>query len=171
MTEDLQTIFPFAKHSFFTRLYQLYPASDYNSTFFRRAAIYGDYIINCREHQSRVSVKFETLTCLQQLTTLPRLSQTGACRPGNSSSPPAPSCTERMVPSSGVLKKVSPTIQSSTLSVKADKSLLCRGEQCHHRRVPEGLLPRLRDQPGSKQHLELRSAEATLAAVFAAGVR
>ena len=50
MTADLQTIFPFAKSSFFKRLYQLYPASDFNSTFFRRAEIYGDYIINCREY-------------------------------------------------------------------------------------------------------------------------
>ena len=49
MTADLQTIFPYAKHSFFTRLYQLYPASDFNSTFFRRSQIYGDYIIDCRK--------------------------------------------------------------------------------------------------------------------------
>lgn len=48
MTKDLQQIFPYAKESFFNRLYQLYPASDFNSTFFRRAEIYGDYIINCR---------------------------------------------------------------------------------------------------------------------------
>ena len=52
MTKDLQTIFPFAKESFFKRLYQLYPAADFNSTFFRRAEIYGDYIINCREYTS-----------------------------------------------------------------------------------------------------------------------
>ncbi|KAK3704165.1 hypothetical protein LTR37_014005 [Vermiconidia calcicola] len=49
MTADLQTIFPYAKQSFFRRLYELYPAGDFNSTFFRRAEIYGDYIINCRK--------------------------------------------------------------------------------------------------------------------------
>jgi len=49
MTADLQTIFPYAKQSFFNRLYQLYPASDFNSTLFRRARLYGDYIIDCRK--------------------------------------------------------------------------------------------------------------------------
>ena len=49
MTKDLQTIFPYAKQSFFNRMYQLYPANDFNSTFFRRAQIYGDYIIDCRK--------------------------------------------------------------------------------------------------------------------------
>ncbi len=48
MTRDLQTIFPYAKPSFFKRLYQLYPESDFNGTFWRRAQIYGDYIIDCR---------------------------------------------------------------------------------------------------------------------------
>ena len=52
MTTDLQDIFPYAKQSFFNRLYQLYPASDFNSTFFRRAQIYGDYIIDCRKSNS-----------------------------------------------------------------------------------------------------------------------
>lgn len=47
LTTELTTIFPYAKQSFFTRLYELYPASDFNSTFFRRAQIYGDYIIDC----------------------------------------------------------------------------------------------------------------------------
>lgn len=49
MTEDLMEIFPYAKQSFFTRLYEHYPASAYNNTLFRRQQIYGDYIINCRE--------------------------------------------------------------------------------------------------------------------------
>jgi len=48
-TADLQTIFPYAKQSFFTRVYELYPASNFNSTFFQRAQIYGDYIIDCRK--------------------------------------------------------------------------------------------------------------------------
>lgn len=52
LNEDLQEIFPYAKQSFFNRLYQLYPESDFNSTFFRRAEIYGDYIINCREYST-----------------------------------------------------------------------------------------------------------------------
>lgn len=47
-TMDLQTIFPYAKQSFFTRLYELYPASEFNSTLFQRQQIYGDYIIDCR---------------------------------------------------------------------------------------------------------------------------
>ena len=47
VTADLQTIFPYAKSSFFTRLYELYPSSDFNSSFFQRAQIYGDYIIDC----------------------------------------------------------------------------------------------------------------------------
>jgi carboxylesterase type B len=49
MTRELQTIFPYAKPSFFKRMYQLYPESDFNSTFFKRAQIYGDYIIDCRK--------------------------------------------------------------------------------------------------------------------------
>jgi len=48
-TMDLQTIFPYAKQSFFTRLYELYPADDFNSTLFQRQQIYGDYIIDCRK--------------------------------------------------------------------------------------------------------------------------
>ncbi|KAK0261024.1 hypothetical protein B0A54_11791 [Friedmanniomyces endolithicus] len=46
-TVDLQVIFPYAKQSFFHRLYQLYPAEDFNSTLFQRQSIYGDYIIAC----------------------------------------------------------------------------------------------------------------------------
>ncbi|EMC98112.1 hypothetical protein BAUCODRAFT_32113 [Baudoinia panamericana UAMH 10762] len=46
-TLDLQIIFPYAKQSFFKRLYQLYPADAFNSTLFQRQSIYGDYIIDC----------------------------------------------------------------------------------------------------------------------------
>ncbi|GAB7354780.1 hypothetical protein MBLNU459_g5178t1 [Dothideomycetes sp. NU459] len=46
-TADLQTLFPFAKQSFFNRLYQLYPASNFNSTFYQRAQLFGDFIIAC----------------------------------------------------------------------------------------------------------------------------
>jgi len=43
-TTGLRILFPYAKDSFFTRLYQLYPASSYNSTVFQRQTIYGNYI-------------------------------------------------------------------------------------------------------------------------------
>ena len=49
-TMDLQTIFPYAKQSFFERLYELYPADAFNSTLFQRQQIYGDYIIDCRKY-------------------------------------------------------------------------------------------------------------------------
>lgn len=35
-TTDAHYLFPYAGPSFFARLYQLYPASDFNSTFFQR---------------------------------------------------------------------------------------------------------------------------------------
>ena len=47
LTTDLQTLFPAATPSFLDRLYQLYPSAAYNSTFFRRSALFGDFIINC----------------------------------------------------------------------------------------------------------------------------
>ena len=47
-TTDAQTLFPFAGPSFFSRLYQLFPASAYNSTVFQRQAWFGDFTINCR---------------------------------------------------------------------------------------------------------------------------
>ncbi|KAK0255618.1 hypothetical protein B0A54_10937 [Friedmanniomyces endolithicus] len=46
-TTDARELFPFAGPAFFFRLYQLYPASDYNSTFYQRQTWFGDYIINC----------------------------------------------------------------------------------------------------------------------------
>ncbi|KAK1079511.1 hypothetical protein LTR33_006324 [Friedmanniomyces endolithicus] len=46
-TTDARALFPFAGPAFFSRLYQLYPASDYNSTFYQRQTWFGDYIINC----------------------------------------------------------------------------------------------------------------------------
>ena len=48
-TADLQTIFPYAKQSFFSRLYELYPAEAFNATLWQRQQIYGDYIIDCRK--------------------------------------------------------------------------------------------------------------------------
>lgn len=69
VTPDLQTLFPYAGPSFFTRLYELYPASDFTGSYFdlpffqnyiqsnpnlandtgywQRAAIFGDFIIEC----------------------------------------------------------------------------------------------------------------------------
>ena len=47
-TTDAEYLFPFAGPAFFSRLYQLYPASQYNSTFFQRQTWFGDFIINCR---------------------------------------------------------------------------------------------------------------------------
>lgn len=43
----VRTLFPYAKRSFINQLFDLYPASDYNSTFFQRAKWFGDFIINC----------------------------------------------------------------------------------------------------------------------------
>lgn len=44
---DAKDLFPYAGPSFFSRLYQLYPRSAYNSTFFQRQTWFGDFIINC----------------------------------------------------------------------------------------------------------------------------
>ena len=47
MVQGLGNLFPYAKESFFRRLFQLYPRSDFNSTFFQRSAIFGDALIAC----------------------------------------------------------------------------------------------------------------------------
>lgn len=46
-TTDAEDLFPFAGPAFFSRLYQLYPRSSYNSTFFQRQTWFGDFIIDC----------------------------------------------------------------------------------------------------------------------------
>jgi carboxylesterase type B len=46
-TADLQQLFPNAKQHFFDRLYQLYPPEAYNSTFWQRQTLFGDFIVNC----------------------------------------------------------------------------------------------------------------------------
>lgn len=46
-TTDARYLFPSAGPSFFSRLYQLYPATEFNSTFFQRQTWFGDFIINC----------------------------------------------------------------------------------------------------------------------------
>ncbi|KAK5117720.1 hypothetical protein LTR62_005144 [Meristemomyces frigidus] len=50
-TTDAEYLFPFAGPAFFSRLYELYPMSDYNSTFFQRQTWFGDFIINCPTYQ------------------------------------------------------------------------------------------------------------------------
>lgn len=44
---DLATLWPAATPSFFARLLELYPAEDFNSTFWKRAQIFGDAMIDC----------------------------------------------------------------------------------------------------------------------------
>lgn len=46
-TANARLLFPRAGPAFFSRLYQLYPASAYNSSFFQAQAWFGDFIINC----------------------------------------------------------------------------------------------------------------------------
>lgn len=46
-TTDLENLFPNANATFFARLYELYPASEFNNTFWQRQQIFGDFIINC----------------------------------------------------------------------------------------------------------------------------
>lgn len=43
---DLQSLFPYAKSSFFTRLFDLYPQNAFNSSFFQRQQLFGDFIIS-----------------------------------------------------------------------------------------------------------------------------
>lgn len=46
-TTDARYLFPNAGPSFFSRLYQIYPATKFNSTFFQRQTWFGDFSINC----------------------------------------------------------------------------------------------------------------------------
>ncbi|KAK4560706.1 hypothetical protein LTR86_005284 [Recurvomyces mirabilis] len=50
-TTDAGYLFPFAGPAFFSRLYQLYPMSDFNSTFYQRQTWFGDFIIDCPTYQ------------------------------------------------------------------------------------------------------------------------
>jgi len=47
-TMDAQLVFPYASNSFYNRLYQLYPRSNYNSTFYQRVDWFSDFIV-CKE--------------------------------------------------------------------------------------------------------------------------
>ncbi|KAK4950569.1 hypothetical protein LTR28_007005, partial [Elasticomyces elasticus] len=55
-TADFQTLFPYAKQSFFDRLYELYPTSNFNATFWQRQSIFGDFIINCPTYYMSTAV-------------------------------------------------------------------------------------------------------------------
>lgn len=46
-TMDARNLFPFGGPAFFSRLYELYPRSNFNSTFYQRQTWFGDFIINC----------------------------------------------------------------------------------------------------------------------------
>ncbi|KAH8804575.1 Alpha/Beta hydrolase protein [Xylogone sp. PMI_703] len=46
-TLDARSLFPYAKPSFYARLYNLYPRSDFNSTFWQRQTWFGDVVVNC----------------------------------------------------------------------------------------------------------------------------
>ena len=46
-TADLQLLYPLADANFFEELYQHYPASDFNSTFYQRSQIFGDSFVDC----------------------------------------------------------------------------------------------------------------------------
>lgn len=46
-TVDAEYLFPFAGPAFFSRLYELYPRRNFNSTFFQRQKWFGDFIICC----------------------------------------------------------------------------------------------------------------------------
>lgn len=43
---DAQLVFPYASNSFYNRLYQLYPRSNYNSTFYQRVDWFSDFIVS-----------------------------------------------------------------------------------------------------------------------------
>jgi carboxylesterase type B len=53
---DLENLFPYAKQSFFNRLFQLYPSSTFNSTLFQRQQIFGDFIITCPTYYMATAV-------------------------------------------------------------------------------------------------------------------
>ena len=55
-TADIQNLFPFAKESFFNRLYSLYPESDFNATFWDRQQLFGDFIISCPTYYMAAAV-------------------------------------------------------------------------------------------------------------------
>ena len=46
-TTDLESLFPSWTPAFLKRVFSLYPRSDFNSTFFQRQTVFGDFIISC----------------------------------------------------------------------------------------------------------------------------
>lgn len=53
---DLETLFPAWTPSFLKRLYSLYPRSDFNSTFYQRQTVFGDFIISCPTYYMSTAV-------------------------------------------------------------------------------------------------------------------
>jgi hypothetical protein len=71
-TADALVLFPFAGPSFLSRLYNLYPASAYNSTFFQRQTWFSDFIVACKFHLQdsfHVITRSDTNTTQAQHTT------------------------------------------------------------------------------------------------------
>ncbi|RJE24716.1 Carboxylesterase family [Aspergillus sclerotialis] len=52
----VRELFPNSRDSFVSRLFELYPASDFNSTVFQRSKWYGDFIINCPTYYMATAV-------------------------------------------------------------------------------------------------------------------
>jgi carboxylesterase type B len=59
-TTDAQVLFPAAGPSFFEELYELYPASDFNSTFYQRQTWFGDSFVCCTSYYSLNQVRLNT---------------------------------------------------------------------------------------------------------------
>ncbi|KAL2821669.1 Alpha/Beta hydrolase protein [Aspergillus granulosus] len=53
---DMQKLFPYAKRSFINKILELYPASNYNSTFFQREDWFGDFIVKCPTYYMATAV-------------------------------------------------------------------------------------------------------------------
>ncbi|TAQ88709.1 hypothetical protein B7494_g2955 [Chlorociboria aeruginascens] len=53
---DLKEVWPQAPQTFFDALFELYPATAYNSSFYQRAAIFGDAFISCPSYQTATAL-------------------------------------------------------------------------------------------------------------------
>lgn len=91
----LRKLLPAGTDSFFTRLYQLYPQTAFNSTLFQRLQIFGDIFVNCptvRLHKRHRASRQPLLTSPPSIT-WPELSATPGYQHTSSSSMPAVSST------------------------------------------------------------------------------
>jgi carboxylesterase type B len=70
-TTDAELLFPEAGPSFYSRLYQLYPAANFNSTFYQRQTWFGDFAIDCKcaplHADARSDILYGELSGRQQL--------------------------------------------------------------------------------------------------------